>query len=156
MGRMGGGPPVGGGNWMAAMALDDEDRIDRSEATKVAPAGLRHVAALSPRGDHLGRRRGGVCSRASWPGRRSCATASMTACPGKAMDGDASVINWTAVTFVGVAIASVFLARLQILLISRVGEKFLRDLRVRVFDHLSMSMDFFDREPTGRLVARMT
>ena len=48
-------------------------------------------------------------------------------------------------------------ARSQILLVTRVGEKFLRDLRNRVFNHiLGMSMAFFDKEQTGRLVARMT
>jgi ATP-binding cassette, subfamily B, bacterial len=45
----------------------------------------------------------------------------------------------------------------QIKSVNKVGESFLRDLRVRVFRHLlSLSMSFFDREPTGRLVSRMT
>ena len=35
---------------------------------------------------------------------------------------------------------------MQITLISRVGEEFLRDLRIRVFDHLQrLSMPFYDR-----------
>ena len=47
--------------------------------------------------------------------------------------------------------------RAQILSVNKVGESFLRDLRVKVFDHLlSLSMAFFDREQTGRLVSRMT
>ena len=47
--------------------------------------------------------------------------------------------------------------RAQIMSVNRVGESFLRDLRVKVFGHLvSLSMSFFDREPTGRLVSRMT
>ena len=55
------------------------------------------------------------------------------------------------------ALAALVLGRAQIVLVSRVGEQFLRDLRVRVFRHIqSMSMAFFDREQTGRLVARMT
>ena len=38
-----------------------------------------------------------------------------------------------------------------------VGEGFLRDLRVRVFDHLlRLSMPFYDREKAGVLVSRMT
>ena len=50
-----------------------------------------------------------------------------------------------------------FLGRLAILLVARVGEAFLRDLRKRLFDHLmSLSLDFFEREKTGKLVARMT
>src|SRR5204863_2475850 len=68
-----------------------------------------------------------------------------------------AVLDKVAVLYVAVAVATVLLSRAQIILVSRVGERFLRDLRVRVFDHIqSMSMGFFDREPTGRLVARMT
>jgi ATP-binding cassette subfamily B protein len=56
-----------------------------------------------------------------------------------------------------VAVIALGLSRAQIVLVSRVGESFLRDLRVRIFNHIqAMSMGFFDREPTGRLVARMT
>src|SRR3546814_849260 len=40
---------------------------------------------------------------------------------------------------------------------SRIGEAFLRDLRVRVFDHLQrLSMPFYDREKAGVIVSRMT
>ena len=40
--------------------------------------------------------------------------------------------------------------RLRSLLVGRVGEGFLRDLRVRVFDHLQrLSMPFYDREKAG-------
>ena len=39
----------------------------------------------------------------------------------------------------------------------RIGEDFLRDLRVRVFDHLQrLSMPFYDREKAGVVVSRMT
>jgi ATP-binding cassette, subfamily B, bacterial len=42
-------------------------------------------------------------------------------------------------------------------MVAKVGEAFLRDLRSRVFRHLmSLGMDFFEREKTGTLVARMT
>ena len=38
-----------------------------------------------------------------------------------------------------------------------VGQQFLRDLRLRLFSHFQrLSMSFFDRESSGRLVARMT
>ena len=50
-----------------------------------------------------------------------------------------------------------FLGRLAILLVARVGEAFLRELRNRLFHHLmSLSLDFFEREKTGKIVARMT
>ena len=47
--------------------------------------------------------------------------------------------------------------RAQVMVISRVGESFLRDLRLRVFDHLQrLSMPFYDREKAGVVVSRMT
>src|SRR5579875_1826659 len=56
-----------------------------------------------------------------------------------------------------IAVSMGILERSQIILVNRVGESFLRDLRKRVFRHLlSLSMSFFDREQTGRLVSRMT
>ena len=45
----------------------------------------------------------------------------------------------------------------MIWLVSRTGERFLQALRERVFRHLmGLSMDFYEREKTGRLVSRMT
>src|SRR5581483_8873539 len=68
-----------------------------------------------------------------------------------------SVLDKAAIAFIAIAFITLVASRLQILLVTRVGEKFLRDMRIRVFDHLqAMSMGFFDREQTGRLVARMT
>src|SRR5207237_1769306 len=47
--------------------------------------------------------------------------------------------------------------RTLIIVLSRAGEGYLRDLRVRVFDHLqSLSMPFYDRSKAGVLVSRMT
>lgn len=67
------------------------------------------------------------------------------------------VILWSAGLYGVVAISMGLLERTQIVLVNRVGESFLRDLRKRVFAHLlSLSMSFFDREQTGRLVSRMT
>ena len=55
------------------------------------------------------------------------------------------------------AILAYFTYRTQIALISRVGEEFLRGLRIRVFDHLQrLSMPFYDRSKAGVLVSRMT
>ena len=73
----------------------------------------------------------------------------------KARDGgalDAAVIG-----YVAVAMVSYVAYRYQVLLISRIGESFLRDIRVRVFDHLQrLSMPFYDREKAGVIVSRMT
>lgn len=70
---------------------------------------------------------------------------------------DRGALYSAVVAYLVVACIAVILARVQILLVTEVGESFLRDLRVRVFDHLlRMSQRFYDKELTGRLVARMT
>jgi ATP-binding cassette subfamily B protein len=71
--------------------------------------------------------------------------------------GDAGALNTAAVTYLVIAFVGAYLGRSVILMVARVGETFLRDLRERVFRHLlSLGLDFFEREKTGRLVARMT
>lgn len=70
---------------------------------------------------------------------------------------DTGVLNQSALLYLGVALLALGLGRVAIVVVARVGEAFLRDLRVRVFRHLtSLGLDFFEREKTGRLVARMT
>src|SRR6185436_10696957 len=72
-------------------------------------------------------------------------------------EGDTSALNLAGALFVVTAVAGFFFARAAILLVAQIGEKFLRDLRVRVFRHLmGLGLDFFEKEQTGRLVARMT
>jgi len=71
--------------------------------------------------------------------------------------GDGAVLNQSALIYVGVALLALVLGRISIMVVARVGEAFLRDLRVGVFRHLStLGLDFFEREKTGRLVSRMT
>jgi ATP-binding cassette subfamily B protein len=71
--------------------------------------------------------------------------------------GDTGALNQSALMYLGVALLALVLGRISIMLVARVGESFLRGLRVRVFDHLTtLGLDFFEREKTGRLVARMT
>jgi ATP-binding cassette subfamily B protein len=70
---------------------------------------------------------------------------------------DKRVIVGAALVYLVVAVSMGLLERSQIILVNRAGEAYLRDLRKRVFRHLlSLSMSFFDREQTGRLVSRMT
>ncbi len=70
---------------------------------------------------------------------------------------DASVLDRAVMGYVVVAIAAYVLYRLQIMLVGRIGEGFLRDIRIRVFDHLQqLSMPFYDREKAGVIVSRMT
>ena len=71
--------------------------------------------------------------------------------------GNTRALNLAVAAYVVVAVVAYVSTRLQVLLISRVGEGFLRDLRRRVFDHLlRLSMPFYDREKAGVVVSRMT
>jgi ATP-binding cassette subfamily B protein len=70
---------------------------------------------------------------------------------------DVGALNLSAAFYVVVAVVALVFGRFAILLTANVGETFLRDLRVKVFRHLlDLGLDFFEREQTGRLVARMT
>ncbi len=70
---------------------------------------------------------------------------------------DLAALNQAALAFL-VAVAGVYVfGRLTVLLVARVGEGFLRDLREKVFRHLmDLPLEFYDRNRTGSLVARMT
>jgi ATP-binding cassette, subfamily B, bacterial len=70
---------------------------------------------------------------------------------------DAGALNLAVGAYLVVAVLVWFVYQAQIRLVGKVGEGFLRDLRVRVFDHLQlMSMPFYDREKAGVIVSRMT
>ncbi|MCU1374045.1 MAG: putative transporter permease/ATP-binding protein [Actinomycetia bacterium] len=70
---------------------------------------------------------------------------------------DVGALNLAVGAYVAVAVLSFLLSRWQILLVALLGETFLRDLRIRVFDHLQrLSMAFYDREKAGVIVSRMT
>jgi ATP-binding cassette subfamily B protein len=70
---------------------------------------------------------------------------------------DTGVLNATVAGYVVVAILAYITNRIQIMLISRIGEEFLRELRISVFAHLQkLSMPFYDREKAGVIVSRMT
>ena len=64
--------------------------------------------------------------------------------------------SWV-VLYLGAALLGLFLGRVAIILVARVGEGFLRRLRSGLFDHMvGLSLDYFEREKAGRIVARMT
>jgi ATP-binding cassette subfamily B protein len=141
--RWGGGTPI---------TVEDDERLDAAAARRVV---RRTFAMLRP-----------------YRAQVLLATVVMVSATGALLAGPALVrygidhglrsrdegaLNLAAALFVGVALAAVALGRLQVWLVARIGESFLRDLRVRVFDHLqSLSLDFFGGEQTGRLVSRMT
>jgi ATP-binding cassette, subfamily B, bacterial len=67
------------------------------------------------------------------------------------------VLDVTGLLFVGSCLLYQVFGRWQYWAVSFIGESYLRDLRIRVFRHIqTLDMDFFSREHTGRLVARMT
>ena len=70
---------------------------------------------------------------------------------------DPNALNRAIVMYL-VAIALGYLVyRCQVYLIGLVGERFLFELRTRVFDHLQrLSMSFYDRQQAGVVVSRMT
>jgi ATP-binding cassette subfamily B protein len=71
--------------------------------------------------------------------------------------GRSGPLNAAVAGYVVATVAGFWLSRRQVVALARAGEGFLRDLRVRVFDHLqTQSMSFYDREKAGVLVARMT
>jgi ABC-type multidrug transport system fused ATPase/permease subunit len=67
------------------------------------------------------------------------------------------VLNWVAVAFL-VLVGLQFLAgRVEVLTVAAVGQRVLYAVRNRLFRHVqALSLDFYERERTGRLVARMT
>jgi ATP-binding cassette subfamily B protein len=146
--------------WIESSAMSDEDRLDREAAKQVM---RRALGFLRPyRGEVIV----GVLVMAA-------ATACLVAPPlvfANVVDhitaalkhrgphhAASAYVDRMAVVLVVLAVAAWVLSRAQIIIVTRVGERFLRDLRRRSFDHLlGMSLGFFDGEQTGRLVARMT
>jgi ATP-binding cassette, subfamily B, bacterial len=59
--------------------------------------------------------------------------------------------------FAGLAVLSAVLAYAEDVAITRVAERFLRDMRVRVFEHVqNLSLDFFESRRLGDVLSRLT
>lgn len=72
-------------------------------------------------------------------------------------DGDVGALNLAVGVYFAMAVLGFFLGKAAILLVAKIGETFLRNLRNHVFNHLTkLSLDFFESEKTGRIVSRMT
>jgi len=72
-------------------------------------------------------------------------------------EGNGTALDIAVVGYVVVAALSYGVYRSLITVLSKAGEGYLRDLRVKVFDHLqNLSMPFYDRSKAGVLVSRMT
>jgi len=72
-------------------------------------------------------------------------------------DRDRDALYRAGVIFLGLILAVYVFQALSTYLVNRIGQDFLRQLRLRLFTHYQrMSLAFFGRENAGRLVARMT
>ncbi|AKL72731.1 ABC-type multidrug transport system, ATPase and permease component [Actinobacteria bacterium IMCC26256] len=140
------------GGWVESGPLDDESRIDRAAAGRVV---LRLGRMLRPQRSAILRAVFLLIFQ----------TAALLASPlvvRYAVDAglvgkSGRAINIAAVMYLVLAVTSALLGRSVIWAVSRIGEDFLRSLRARVFRHLiNLDLGFFEREKTGRLVARMT
>jgi ATP-binding cassette subfamily B protein len=138
--------------WWGGAGVDEDAKLDRTETTRVLLRTARmvrpyRVQALGAFGLLV------LFSVASMAGpllvRRAIDSGLLA--------DDASVLNQSVVLYVVAAVVSYFSFRAAIAARARVGEGFLRDLRVRVFSRLlEQSMPFYDRENAGVLVSRMT
>lgn len=72
-------------------------------------------------------------------------------------DGDRGALVVAGALFLGLIVVIYAFQAASTYLVNRIGQDFLRELRVRLFTHYQrMSLAFFGRENAGRLVARMT
>lgn len=70
---------------------------------------------------------------------------------------DLTIIRNASLGFLATSVATLILGRTHMLLTGMVGERFVRDMRRRVFAHLMrMSTGYYDRSASGRLVSRLT
>lgn len=142
----------------AASALSDEDRLDRSETSRVL---RRSIEFAEPYKRFIYAAMGFVtittlCTVAG-PLLVKYAIDEGLPHPGEGLLGNASALNTAIVAYLVVVVINYFAGRQQYLAINNAGEGFLRDLRVRVFDRLqAQSMAFYDRNKAGVLVSRMT
>jgi len=152
----GGGGGGGGGGWMRA-GIEDDDKLSAEQALGVIRRAMRMlrpyrrrviVAGIAMVGFTLATLAGPLLVRYG---------TDVGLGEGDLERADRGALYTAVIAYLVVAFIAVTLARVQILLVTKIGESFLRDLRVRVFDHLlRMSQSFYDKELTGRLVARMT
>ncbi|WP_436795154.1 ABC transporter ATP-binding protein [Actinospongicola halichondriae] len=137
--------------WMGA-GVDEEDKLDRDAAKQIL---RRTYRMLRPH-----RRRmivAGVLAALFTLGTLAGPLLVRTGIDDGIKVGDRGVINTVVVAYIVIAVLSYFVYRAQVVSISRIGEDFLKDLRLRLFEHLQkMSMPFYDREKAGVVVSRMT
>jgi ATP-binding cassette subfamily B protein len=71
--------------------------------------------------------------------------------------GRLEVLDRVALTYVGLAVVQFLAGRVEVLTVASAGQRVLYAVRNKLFRHVqTLSLDFYERERTGRLVARMT
>jgi len=137
---------------MPMSAVDEDSKLDRRQAAQVLRRAFRMLRPY--RRDVIG---AGVLVTISTLAVLAGPLLLKFAIDHGISEGDQQVVNLCVVLFIVVAGIAYVASRIQVVLISRAGEGFLRDLRNRVFDHLlKLSMPFYDREKAGVVVSRMT
>lgn len=70
---------------------------------------------------------------------------------------DISGLSRIALIFLAILIVTFFLRYLQVYIMQFIGQKVMFDMRMKLFSHLQeMSLSFFDKNPVGRLITRLT
>ena len=71
--------------------------------------------------------------------------------------GKSDRLETLVLTYLGILTTIFFLSFVQILIMTYVGQRVMMDMRLQLFGHIQkMSIAFFDRNPVGRLVTRLT
>jgi len=135
-----------------AMLFSDEDKLDREATRKVIRRSWQFAAPYRPT------IRLALVLVTLWTGTTLAGPVLVSYGIDHGISaGNAGKLNLAVGGYIAATIAAYVLARFQFVAINRAGEGFLRDLRVRVFDHLQkQGLAYFDREKTGVLVSRMT
>ena len=142
--------------WVRNAALEDEDKLDRREAGRLLRRTLRMcrpflgevVLGVTLMVVHV------ACIVA---GPLLLEYAIDQGLPHGTHRGSGTALDIAAAGLLAAAIIALVCGRAYLLIITRAGERFLKTLRVKVFDHLlGMSLGFFDTAQTGQLVSRMT
>ncbi|HEX7117317.1 MAG TPA: ABC transporter ATP-binding protein [Longimicrobiales bacterium] len=72
-------------------------------------------------------------------------------------DGDVALLAWLAAAYVLALVLAFALEYVQTLLTTWLGQRIMYDLRREIFHHIQrLSLPFFDRNPVGRLMTRVT
>jgi ATP-binding cassette subfamily B multidrug efflux pump len=68
-----------------------------------------------------------------------------------------SGVKWISLIFLGVLIFDFLAQYIQIRIMQRVGQETMYDMRTEIFSHIQrLPMSFFDRNPVGRMLTRVT